>query len=524
MRRTVAACLVLSIVFFMGSGKPLPDPESLAAAKRAAAEKYQRTIQAGDARTAAQGLLKASGQTEAEAEQAAILLVAADVAAKGGEVRLAFQAIDELEGNFEIDALHYKAACLESAARTARSNEIRTAVVHWSIDLMREATAARQFEAAADAAKAGQTALAKVRDPALRKQFGNQRRLFEQQRKAYETAGKIVADAVAALAKQPDDPAANEVMGKHVAATEGDWPKVLIHFAKAGDAELRAAAQHEAKAADKDGPRIELADLWWNIADGVELSEHRAAFRSRAIYWYRRALPSLTGLVKVRATKRIEEVEGASGKPRGKDDPADKLAEVVLSPTAAIKLVSIPSSADGSVKRFWLGQTEVSQKQWLALMPTNPSQQNRSDRLPVHGIGPDDAAAFCEKLNALKTRFVFRLPTKDEWFHALEAGDRDATAKLAWPASNDFAWSKENAGGSYDFHPVGDKKPNRWGLFDMLGNCWEWCADGKDYGMCSFDDFSQRQVAQYVIRREPYPNVRREHWGGIGLRVAADLR
>ncbi|HEX5447248.1 MAG TPA: SUMF1/EgtB/PvdO family nonheme iron enzyme [Pirellulales bacterium] len=523
MRRTVAACWGVLAVLLTGSGKPLPDEESLAAAKRAAAQKYQRTIATSDARTAAQGLLKASDQTEAEAEQAAILLVAADVAAKGGEVRLAFQAIDELEGTFEIDALPLKAACLESAARSARTNEIRTAVVHWSIDLMREATAARQFEAAQTAAKAGQSALAKVRDAALRKEFGSQRRLFELQRKTYETAGKTVADAVAALAKQPDDPAANEVMGKHLAATEGDWPKVLVHFAKAGDAELRAAAEREAKAADKDGPRVELADLWWNIADGVDLPEYRVAFRSRAVYWYRRALPALTGLVKMRATKRIEEAEG--GAVRGKAaDAADKLVEIPLSPTASLRLVVIPPSADGGVKRFWLGQTEVTQQQWLALMPLNPSVQTRSDRLPVHGIGPQDAAAFCEKLNTLKTRFIFRLPTKEEWFHALEAGDRDAAAKLDWPASNDYAWSKENAGGSYDFHPVGDKKPNRWGLFDMLGNCWEWCADGKDYGMCSFDDFSRRQVDQYIVRREPYPNVQRQHWGGISLRVAADLR
>ncbi|MGH7193476.1 MAG: formylglycine-generating enzyme family protein, partial [Candidatus Saccharimonadales bacterium] len=344
---------------------------------------------------------------------------------------------------------------------------------------MREATAAGQFAAAQSAAKAGQTALAKVRDPALRKDFGNQRRLFELQRKTYETAGKNVADAIAALAKQPDDPSANEVMGKHLASTEGDWPKVLVHFSKAGDAELRAAAEREAKATDKDGPRLELADLWWNIADGVDLPEHRAAFRSRAVYWYRRALPLLTGLVKARATNRIEQVNVVAA--RGKAaDPAEKLAEVALSPTAVLRLAPIPPSADGAIKRFWLAQTEVTQKQWLSIMPANPSLQLRSDRLPVHGIGPADAAAFCEKLNALKTRFVFRLPTKDEWFHALEAGDPEATAKLAWPASNDHAWSKENAGGSYDFHPVGAKKPNHWGLFDMLGNCWEWCADGKD--------------------------------------------
>ncbi len=523
MRRTVAACWGVLAVLLTGSGKPLPDEESLAAAKRAAAQKYQRTIATSDARTAAQGLLKASDQSEAEAEQAAILLVAADVAAKGGEVRLAFQAIDELEGTFEIDALPLKAACLESAARSARTNEIRTAVVHWSIDLMREATAARQFDAAQSAARAGQTALAKVRDAALRKEFGSQRRLYELQRKTYETAGKTVADAVAALAKQPDDPAANEVMGKHLAATEGDWPKVLVHFAKAGDAELRAAAEREAKAADKDGPRLELADLWWNIADGVDLPEHRAAFRLRAAHWYRRALPLLSGLVKARAARRIEEAEGvaARGKP---PDAADQRVEVALSPTEALRLVLIPASADGTIPRFWLAQTELSQKQWLALMPSNPSTQTRNDRLPVHGIGPADAAKYCEKLNALKTRFVFRLPTKEEWFHALEAGDAQATAKLAWPASGEFAWSKENAGGSYDFHPVGTRRANPWGLFDMLGNCWEWCADGKDYGMCAFDDFSRRQVDQYIVRREPFPNVQPEHWGGISLRVAADLR
>src|SRR6185437_5936853 len=107
------------------------------------------------------------------------------------------------------------------------------------------------------------------------------------------------------------------------------------------------------------------------------------------------------------------------------------------------------------------------QRQWKALMASNPSVQTKSDDLPVHNIGFDDAQTYVQQLNRLKTRFKFRMPTKDEWFHALEAGDAKTAARLCWPASDAFAWTKENAGGSYDFHPVASKQPNAWGLFDM---------------------------------------------------------
>jgi formylglycine-generating enzyme required for sulfatase activity len=126
-------------------------------------------------------------------------------------------------------------------------------------------------------------------------------------------------------------------------------------------------------------------------------------------------------------------------------------------------------------KAFWLGQTEVTQAQWQAVMGSNPSHSQGNPNHPVEQVSWNDAQEFCRRLSQ-KTGLTFRLPTEAEWEYACRAG-----TTTAYSFGNDagrlgeYAWFKENSGGSTK--PVATRKPNAWGLHDMHGNVWEWCSD-----------------------------------------------
>jgi len=118
-------------------------------------------------------------------------------------------------------------------------------------------------------------------------------------------------------------------------------------------------------------------------------------------------------------------------------------------------------------QRFYLGKYEVTQAQWEAVMGSNPSYIKGAS-LPVEQVSWEDCQLFIEKLNG-KGVGTFRLPTEAEWEYACRAGTREAR----YGPVDQVAWHAGNSGGQV--HPVGQKRPNPWGLYDMLGNVWEWC-------------------------------------------------
>jgi formylglycine-generating enzyme required for sulfatase activity len=169
---------------------------------------------------------------------------------------------------------------------------------------------------------------------------------------------------------------------------------------------------------------------------------------------------------------------------------ADTGIKLVLIPAGTFTMGSAADEADrgsdeGSPTRvtltgdFFLGATDVTQGQYAAVMGTNPSDfKNAGPDAPVEQVSWADAMAFCKKLNErertagrLPEGYVFTLPTEAQWEYACRAGTTGAYASD--PAAT--SWYDRNSGGTT--HPVGTKQPNAWGLYDMTGNVYQWCAD-----------------------------------------------
>jgi len=159
---------------------------------------------------------------------------------------------------------------------------------------------------------------------------------------------------------------------------------------------------------------------------------------------------------------------------------------------------------------YWMGTHEITQEIWTTVMGSNPSHFKQTGKnAPVENISWYDAQRFLDKVTRA-TGIILKLPTEAQWEKACRGG----TENSRYGSLNSVAWFLRN-GGSMP-HPVGGKKPNAFGLYDMLGNVWEWTADWHD------PNYYARSPAQNP--QGPPEGKRKVTRGGSFMHVRSYLR
>ncbi len=180
------------------------------------------------------------------------------------------------------------------------------------------------------------------------------------------------------------------------------------------------------------------------------------------------------------------------------DDPGDEcyIDLTPKSPSEETRMLFCwcPPSAEKKLPGFWLGKHLVTQAQWLALMPgENPSRKSKGDAFPVDSVSHNDAGTFAHRSQPIMPAgYELWLPSEAQWEYACRAG---ANGKYGTGAGHSLNSQLANFDGYYPDGesstafkwlyrmkplPVGSFPPNDWGLHDMHGQLWEWCADGYD--------------------------------------------
>lgn len=126
---------------------------------------------------------------------------------------------------------------------------------------------------------------------------------------------------------------------------------------------------------------------------------------------------------------------------------------------------------------YYIGQTEVTQELYTAVMGSNPSNFTEGNNLPVEKVSYNDAIEFCHQLSLLTGKH-FTLPTEAQWEYAARGGHKAPSTPTLFAGSDDIetvGWHKDNSDSTT--HTVAQKAPNTLGLYDMTGNVFEWCID-----------------------------------------------
>lgn len=416
MKRTLpllaAASLLFACSLLMPAQSPgkTPVPDKAAQAK---AMKLLLDIFADDLAKATTNDAKSKlaaylfGQGKEAKDDAAVRYVcyreASELAAKGGDVGLALSIVEELSRVYDVDPLLVKADVLGLAVASASEKETGLALVETIRPLLAEAVDLDHYKAAHQLGESAIAAAKKAKSPSLVLEL--QRRIEEI--KGIEKGFAKMQGFLDRIQKDPKDAAAQLELAKYFAYQKKRWEKALPYFARCGDKALEPLAARDIADPKEFKDQLALADAWWDLAAAQkEKDPARLAIQIRAMFWYDKAMPSLAGLNRTKAQKRIDLVQ-------------DQLTGTIATPQSLVGPV-------GEFKKFD-GHTE--EIKGVAL--------SHDGRYAASG-GRDQSVRIWD-LNAKETKeaHLLRGHTKEVWAVAFHPNNRtlfsaswDATARL----------------------------------------------------------------------------------------------
>ena len=298
---------------------------------------------------------------------------------------------------------------------------------------------------------------------------------------------------------------------------------------KAKETKLTKTAQDAANAKDWAKAREDATEAFALNADNAVAAEIMATAEAN--------LPVTDGMLYLSGVplKMIKVHAGSflMGSPNdelGRDDPSSFFKGTIWEDPEKQHRVTLTQD-------YWLGETEVTQEQWKAVMENNRSR-NKGNQNPVENVSRSDAMDFCNKLNEkysgkLPAGYKFSLPSEAQWEYACRAGTTTSlnsgknitTIEKGAACSNldEVGWYCQNTDST---QPVGKKKPNAWGFYDMHGNVNEWCSDLKKSGsnVYAINRGGSYKSSPLYCRSASYdiggPDTRKEYDGFYGFRLA----
>jgi len=322
------------------SKQPIPSPEEIVRGEAMVRQTYEAelakaTTVADKQKLALRWMDEAAGTTDDPGARFALLKLAQQIGLEIGDPELILRAIDEAGKYFEFDVSSAKQAALQKAARQSRPPGQAKLFAEKCALLMHQAIKQENFSWAFECGRAAYIAAKQANDSTLLKSLAAEGQRLLALRAEYEK----VQEAQKRLAQQPEDPEVNRLVGRYLCLVQENWAKGLPHLARSNDPDLKPAAEKDlAQPTDVRG-QIDLADLWWDLAQ-KQPGPEKEALQRRAAWWYRQALPQATGLDKTKAAVRLAEVSGKSETekptpPTGKKPPKP-------TPPEAGKTLSIP--------------------------------------------------------------------------------------------------------------------------------------------------------------------------------------
>jgi len=289
--------------------RPIPDSATLEQALAKVREEYKTDYESArtdaDKLALAQRMLTESVDVASDpAIKFTLLRISKDLAVQSGNPRVAMQVIDELEGDFEIDALAMKA---EALVKTASVTKAPDDLIDLIDALMDECVSQEGYPPARQLAEATLVLKKNVRPEQLSDDTNLQlNEIIER-----EAAFAKVQKALAVLSKTPLDPSANLIVGRFRCFVQDDWDRGVQLLAAGSDQMLKRVAQQDIAQPDGAQGQLSLGDAWWEIGER-ESGAAQMAVKSRAAIWYRRALPFLTDALRPRLVQRLADLEAGS--------------------------------------------------------------------------------------------------------------------------------------------------------------------------------------------------------------------